>query len=332
MKKGLMAAMLLGVVMLTGCSVEQRVTIKADLSSDVVMDSYTTKAEEDAIMQSLKDMGSTEEMTFADMMKSMEFTYSGTEIINGELNNCYTTSAKNTTQETKSMFVELTGKKAVMDISTDSQTATEDVTGTTNVDYNSMGFFYYRVTYPFKVAKSNGQIQPDGYTVLYDIKKMQKKKISRAYALSASAFKNADNITVKGVTNKKAYKKPMTVKVSSKGVVASFKVNGKAQTGNSFYASKDGKNKVTATTATGKKKTVTFYVDRKKPTTNIKNNKTYKKTVKITFKDSISGIKKATLNGKKIKSGKKVKNNGTYTLKITDKAGNVKTVKFTIHK
>ena len=71
--------------------------------------------------------------------------------------------------------------------------------------------------------------------------------------------------------------------------------------------------------------------DRIKPTvTGVKNNKTYKKQVTIKFSDKQSGIKKATLNGKKIKSGKKVKKNGKYTLKVYDRAGNVKQVKFTI--
>ena len=61
--------------------------------------------------------------------------------------------------------------------------------------------------------------------------------------------------------------------------------------------------------------------------------KTYKKTSagkKITFKDATSGVKKATLNGKKIKNGKVVKKAGKYTLVVYDKAGNKRTVKFRI--
>jgi hypothetical protein len=74
-------------------------------------------------------------------------------------------------------------------------------------------------------------------------------------------------------------------------------------------------------------------IDDKKPTvTGVKNNKTYKNAVTIKFSDNKngSGIKSATLNGKKIKSGKKVSKKGKYTLKVTDKAGNKKTIKFTI--
>lgn len=70
--------------------------------------------------------------------------------------------------------------------------------------------------------------------------------------------------------------------------------------------------------------------DRTKPTIKgVQNKKTYKKSVTIKFSDK-SGIKKATLNGKKIKSGKKIKKNGKYTLIVTDKAGNVKKVNFVI--
>ena len=77
--------------------------------------------------------------------------------------------------------------------------------------------------------------------------------------------------------------------------------------------------------------------DTKKPTVKgVKNNKTYKKSVKFKVSDK-SGIKKVTLNKKKIKvskakKGYTVKNNGKYTLKVWDKAGNVRTVKFKIKK
>jgi hypothetical protein len=74
-------------------------------------------------------------------------------------------------------------------------------------------------------------------------------------------------------------------------------------------------------------------IDTTKPTVSgVANGKTYKKAVTIKFSDQGSGIKSATLNGKKIKTGKKVSANGTYKLVVTDNAGNKKTVKFTIKK
>lgn len=63
----------------------------------------------------------------------------------------------------------------------------------------------------------------------------------------------------------------------------------------------------------------------------VKNNSTYSKEVTIKFWDKGgSGIRSATLDGKKIKSGTKYSKKGTHTLKVTDNAGNIRSIKFTI--
>jgi len=72
-----------------------------------------------------------------------------------------------------------------------------------------------------------------------------------------------------------------------------------------------------------------FTIDKKKATVNVKKNETYKAGKKVTFKDA-SGIKSAKLDGKKVKSGIKIKKKGMHTLVVTDKAGNKITVKFKI--
>lgn len=73
--------------------------------------------------------------------------------------------------------------------------------------------------------------------------------------------------------------------------------------------------------------------DKTKPVVSgVKNGKTYHRAVTIKFSDKGSGIKSAKLNGKNIKSGKKVSRNGSYTLVVTDNAGNKTTVKFKIKK
>lgn len=329
MKKTLVAMWMLGVVLLTGCSMEQKVTINADLSSVTVMDSYTTAAEEKDI---LKSLGAPDSASYAEMMKESGFMFAGTKTVDGIQYNQYTATSDNTAQDTKDMFVELTNQKAVMDVSSQSETQSQNVSGSASVNYSEMAFCNMTITYPFQVGKTNGILQADGCTVVFDVKQMQLQKVPRAYALSASALAASDKIKIEGVKNNKAYKKDVEVKVSSDVAISSFKVNGVDQMTNSYYAMKNGKYQIDIETVTGKKKSITFCIDRKKPTTNIKNKKTYKKAVKIKLKDNISGIKKATLNGKKIKSGKKVKKNGDYTLKIYDKAGNVKTVKFTIKK
>ena len=64
----------------------------------------------------------------------------------------------------------------------------------------------------------------------------------------------------------------------------------------------------------------------------VKNGRTYKKVVTVRFSDRQSGIRSATLNGRKIPSGKKVSADGTYRLVVADKAGNKAVVKFRIRK
>lgn len=93
----------------------------------------------------------------------------------------------------------------------------------------------------------------------------------------------------------------------------------------------DGKHTLMVKDAYGNENKITFKTDKTAPVVKgVKHKKTYQKAVKVKFSDSVSGIKKATLNGKNIKSGTKVEAVGNYTLKVKDKAGNSITVKFKI--
>lgn len=93
----------------------------------------------------------------------------------------------------------------------------------------------------------------------------------------------------------------------------------------------DGKHTLAVMDTYGNKKTITFKTDKTAPVVKgVKNKKIYRKPVTVKFSDSTSGIKKAALNGKKIKSGTKIKNAGSYTLHVKDQAGNLTTVKFKI--
>lgn len=95
---------------------------------------------------------------------------------------------------------------------------------------------------------------------------------------------------------------------------------------------KEGKHTLTAADKLSNKSSITFCIDKTAPkVTGVKNNKTYKKpvTVKVTDKN---GVKSVTLNGKKIKSGKKVSKKGSYKLVAKDVAGNQKIVMFKIKK
>ncbi|MCI8408585.1 MAG: hypothetical protein HFJ09_04845 [Lachnospiraceae bacterium] len=70
------------------------------------------------------------------------------------------------------------------------------------------------------------------------------------------------------------------------------------------------------------KKTNGFTIDLKKPTLNIVNKKTYSKGFSIKAADKGSGIKKITLNGKKISNGTKINKSGKYQIRVWDRAGN----------
>lgn len=93
----------------------------------------------------------------------------------------------------------------------------------------------------------------------------------------------------------------------------------------------DGKHTLVISDLYGNENTLIFKTDKTAPIVKgVKHKKTYTKAVTVKFSDNVSGIKKATLNGKSIKSGKKVEKVGTYTLIVKDKAGNQTKVKFTI--
>lgn len=62
----------------------------------------------------------------------------------------------------------------------------------------------------------------------------------------------------------------------------------------------------------------------------VTNGKTYTTAKSIKFSDKLAGMKSAVLNKKPIKNGTKVSAKGSYTLVVTDKVGNSKTIKFKI--
>lgn len=157
---------------------------------------------------------------------------------------------------------------------------------------------------------------------------------------AANAKSITANLKQGALTNKQ------NVKVSSPGAITTLTLNGESaiplvNTGKNadkltIYFIDEGKQKVKLGLSNGYTKTFTYTCDWTAPKVNVKKGKAYKAGKKLTVKDK-NGFKKVTLNGKKLqKSGKKVtksiKKAGTYTLKATDKAGNVTKVKFKIKK
>lgn len=125
-----------------------------------------------------------------------------------------------------------------------------------------------------------------------------------------------------------------TVILDTPGVIEGVSVNGtELGATDRVPLGKDGKKKVEVRLVGGNTAELSYTKDTAKPTANVKAGKSYKATkkgIKVTFKDSLSGVKSATLDGKKVKSGKRVTKKGTHKLVVTDKAGNKLSVKFKV--
>ena len=244
-----------------------------------------------------------------------------------------------TISETKDEFIHLTKEHMVI------QSWREPF----GPDLDEMGveFANYAITLPYKVVKTNLKLSDDGKTVF--VTKKDFNKSQTLYAIYNKDAASAKTIEYSGAAKGKIYNSKRYLTITTKNVIKkvaitrngksykdteSYEKDGKTYDNiyNTFAFVKDGKYTVKTTLVNDAVKSTNFTVDRTKPTTNMKA-KTYKKTSsgrKITFKDATSGVKTATLNGKTIKSGKIVKKAGSYTLVITDKAGNKRTVKFKI--
>lgn len=187
------------------------------------------------------------------------------------------------------------------------------------------------IVFPYTVTDTNGTLQEDGKTVIWNAKQLaDQESVSRIYALFGEQdSKKAPKY--KGAKNGKYYNTVVTLNVDSENLLDYVSVNGKKYETDYLSISTEGSYKVVALDKNNKKSTIKFQIDTTKPKiTGVKNDKTYKKAVVVKFTDKGSGIKTATLNGKKVTSGKKVTAKGSYTLKTTDRAGNRKTVKFKI--
>ncbi|MDO4502660.1 MAG: leucine-rich repeat protein [Coriobacteriia bacterium] len=125
--------------------------------------------------------------------------------------------------------------------------------------------------------------------------------------------------------------KLQSVTVNGHKVKPKVKWNAKRTAGKFTYTFKYQKKHVFKVKVEGKSaKKITRTYDKTKPT--VKFTK-YGSTVvvgsTITAKDK-SGIKSITANGTRVRNGYQIKKGGTYTFKVTDKAGNVRTTKVTV--
>lgn len=154
--------------------------------------------------------------------------------------------------------------------------------------------------------------------------------VDNAYNNSSITFKLDNNKPTANIKHNKNYNKTMTIKVKDNlSGIKSIKLNGKSVKNNS-KVTKDGKYTLIIEDNVGNRNTIKFKIDKVKPTINIKNNSVIKGKIKIKAKDSLTGIKYIKLDNKKIKNGAIISKKGKHTLKIYDKSGNIRTIKFRI--
>lgn len=142
-----------------------------------------------------------------------------------------------------------------------------------------------------------------------------KAKVATTYCKKKTTLSFKDS---KGIRKLTVNGKKKSVKSGAKSVKVTF--------------SKEGTYTVKVTNRKGKTSTKKIIVDKTKPTIRgVKNGKTYKNEVTVSASDK-NGIKSFTINGQKINSPFKVtlKGAGSCTAIAKDKAGNSKTVKFSI--
>lgn len=194
-------------------------------------------------------------------------------------------------------------------------------------------FSVFSISFEKEITYTNGKLSEDKKTASFEVTGKDQGDIYMVATTGDKASMPVDTVkpVITGVKNGKTYKKfPKVITKDNIGCKV-LTANGKP-IDNEFVVEKDGTYKIVARDFAGNEAKVTFKVDTTAPKVKgVANHKSYRSAKTITFTDK-NGIKTATLNGKKIKSGKKVSKPGKYTLKVTDKAGNTTKVYFSILK
>ena len=203
-----------------------------------------------------------------------------------------------------------------------------------NMDLDSMLTAKLTIQMPDKIeaVSSKGTIGADGKTATFTL---HTADFVNPVEFMVSTAKEEKAPTISGVTNNKVYNKPITIKVNDASGIAEAAYQKDSAAAVSFDLTqtlkKNGTYTVTAKDYYGNEAVKTFTIkDTKKPTVSgVKNGKTYIGAKVVKFKDNC-GIAKATLNGKKISSGKKISKKGSYKLVVTDINGLKTIVSFKI--
>lgn len=203
-------------------------------------------------------------------------------------------------------------------------------TSTELVDMNKIlanSYLIYTVSFDYDIVKTdkNGTIDSTNpRKASWKISLDPNKTIPKIEAYCKSGIK------VSGVTQGATYKKAKKVKFQ--GTVSASYKGKKVKSGTSFK--KHGQHTLILKAASGEQRTVTFFIDKKKPVVKgVKNKKTYTKKKYITIQDNDSGIASIKINGKKQDVSQydyTIKKKGTNTIVVKDKVGNTTKIKVTI--
>jgi hypothetical protein len=319
MKKKLKTLLRVGLLSLfafcmSGCAMKQSITIHEDGSTDYAM--YCLLTDEEVASGKYSTEGG-----------SLE--YVGKTTIDGVEYNEYLDTSSSQSSEYKGGVSE-DGSSIIlpncfyMDLSSKSSSSENAIDlSDEDVDLGDTSFEILEITMPNAIIETNGTLSDDRKTVYWN--QNDYDNVDAWYAYTDNEWK----VYLNGIKGK-YIKEPTKVTIVSTRPTKSIKVNNKAIKEKVYEVNKEGKYTFKVTSNKGTK-TCSLIYDKTKPKTNVES-KAYKKKVKIKCSDKLSGIKKITLNGKKIKNGYVVKKKGTYKLKVTDNAGNTKTVKFSIIK
>ena len=198
--------------------------------------------------------------------------------------------------------------------------------------YSSLGMLLdITVTLPTPIIESNGVVSDTTVTWKLNNMPIDRKLIAVTYGNPITSDTQAP--TISGVDEGKKYG---TVDIYAEDNVGlkSLVLDGINYSSNLIHLDEHGNHTIIATDGNNNTTVVNFSIDAKTPKVKgVKSGKTYKKSVKLRFSDD-TGVKYVKINGKKIKSKKKVKirKPGIYYVHVCDKYGNVNDVYFKIKK
>lgn len=213
-----------------------------------------------------------------------------------------------------------------------------DIAGDDDDLMDEYEFYRLAITFPNEIVDTNGTKDKDGKTVSWVFEDCLNDKLLKATTAGKQEYpKDTKKPVIYGAKNGAYYRcngdydDGVQIRLSDDIGIKKATVNGKLM-GNEEYFYNDAKYNITAYDYAGNVSKLSFYIDSTKPTiSGVANGKYYNQTRTIKFSDK-GGVKSATLNGKAVKSGTKVGRTGKYTLKVTDKAGNISKVTFVIDK